>query len=327
MRTFIFGHLKATGKQEVTNSMKYFITLWLLTSFFLYGEDKPNALIETIQRLSSLQDLTDRDNDTEYMEVSGEALHAWDKASDEEKNRFSSKMFLVHYRRAQIMAASGNFKTAADELAEEAQMQKIYDGRLEFATKSPDVFFRGLAELQALLTAENGTDPLESLVGYSFEKVEDCFIASRLELYDEIAGIPVPGIGTDEAIALVYRVDQRGDKYVVSATRWLIVPTGELPDVLDLATREIIFDTTGKMVVGQFKPKRRSIRPDRKPKVAEGSFNPSSNAQTPVPQASEKKPSKTKTVSKSTSLLSWTFIIIIVSLIGGILWLLLKIRS
>ncbi len=148
-------------------------------------------------------------------------------------------MALIHFERAKRLVGSGNFKAAADELRAEAAMQKEFGGRLEFATKSPDSFFHDLVELQALVTAETGNDPLAGQVDYFFERDGDGFTAARLELHDDIAGVTVPDVKSGEALASVYRLNRQGGKFVATAPRWLVVPKGRLPDVLEQATREV----------------------------------------------------------------------------------------
>lgn len=229
----------------ITRIISIFICATALTQSAL-----SQSFLESVQRLSQMEKTSGGLDPKAYIETTNQALSAWEKASEDEKSRFATRMFLVHFRRSQIMASSNNFKEAASELKAEAAMQKEFDGRIEFATKSPDTFFRDLVELQAQLAAETGSDPLASgQVGYFFEKDGDGFTAARMELGDDVAGITVPEIGANEALALVHRLNRQGGKFVATPSRWLVVPKGPLPDVLKQATREVTFDSSGKMMV------------------------------------------------------------------------------
>lgn len=227
--------------------MKFFTALLLFISVTVCTAQE--ALNASLQKLAAIQEIKARPTDVEYLQVSSQALQIWSAVPPEEKEAVAHRMALIHFERSKRLAASGNFKAAASELSEEATMQKVFGGRIEFATKAPDAFFRDLIELQAQVTAETGSNPLADKVGYLFEKAGNDFTAARLELYDDIAGICVPDMSSEEALALVYRVDRQGGRFVASAPKWLVVPKGELPDVLKQAKREVTFDAAGKMAV------------------------------------------------------------------------------
>lgn len=227
--------------------MKFITALFLLVSAtVITAQETLNA---TLHKLAAIQDITASPTDAEYLQVSSQALQMWSVAPPEVREAAAHRMALIHFERSKRLAASGNFNAAASELSEEATMQKVFGGRIEFATKSPDAFFRDLVELQAQLTAKTGIDPLANKVDYSLQKDGDGFTAARLEIGDDIAGITVPEIGADEGLALVYRLNRQGGKFVAAAPRWLVVPKGQLPDVLKQATREVVFESGGKMIV------------------------------------------------------------------------------
>jgi hypothetical protein len=285
------------------------------------------SLLESVQRLTQFEKSSEGLDHKAYFEATNQALAAWEKASDDEKSRFSPRMFLVHFRRAQIMASSNNFKEAASELIAEAAMQKEFEGRLEFATKSPDAFFRDLVELQAQLTAETGSDPLANKVGYSFEKEGDDFTAARLELGDDAGGITVPEMTSEEALALVHRVSRQGGRFVASAPKWFVVPKGRLPDVLKLAKREVTFDSTGKMTVHALQAGSGTAP------TATNSDNATAAPQVPpmVQPATPKKATEAKPAStpseepaSSTPWLVWAVLIIAAI---SLLWLLVRKRK
>lgn len=303
--------------------MKLHIALWLLASSCLcYAQD---GLTASLQRLANIQGIKEA-NDVEYLRESSQTLQLWNAATPDYKSSVAHKMALIHFERAKRLAAANDFKTAASELTAEAAMQKEFDGRLEFATKSPDSFFRDLVELQARLAAETGSDPLAGRVGYSFEKDGDGFTAARLELGDDIGGITVPEMGSDEALALVHRLNRQGGKFVATASRWLVVPKGPLPDVLKQATREVVFDSSGKMMVH-----RLQTPGEPSPKANPSAAN---NTQAPSlvqPTAPKKAPS-TATASATpseerTSSTPWSIIVVLIVAATGLLWLLVKNRK
>lgn len=283
------------------------------------------SLLDSVQHLSQMEKTSGGLNPKAYIETTNQALSAWEKASENEKARFATRLFLVHFRRSQIMASSNNFKEAASELTAEAAMQKEFDGRLEFATKSPDTFFRDLVELQAQLAAETGSDPLAGRVGYSFEKEGDGFTAARLELGDDVAGITVPEIGANEALALVHQLNRQGGKFVATPSRWLVVPKGPLPDVLKQATREVTFDSSGKMVVRHLQTQGESS--------LKGNPSAATDSQTPPlvqPTAPRKAPmtSTTSTPSEApTSSMPWSVIVVLIVAAIALMGLLVKNRK
>ena len=307
--------------------MKFVTTLLLLISATVCTAQE--ALNATLHKLAAIQDIMASPTDAEYLQVSSQALQMWSVAPPEEREAVAHRMALIHFERSKRLAASGNFNAAASELSEEANMQKVFGGRIEFATKSPDAFFRDLVELQAQLTAETGSDPLANKVGYSFQKEGDGFTAARLELGDDIEGITVPEIGADEALALVYRLNRQGGKFVASASRWLVVPKGQLPDVLRQATREVAFESSGKMMVH-----RLQMQGDSSPKA-----NPSAATNTTSPQVpalvqpsapkrvTEAKPSSVTPSEKPTSSTPWAGLAVLIVAAIGLLWLLLKKRK
>lgn len=285
------------------------------------------SLLESVQRLIQFEKSSGGGQQA-YLEATNQALVAWGKASEDEKSRFATRMFLVHFRRSQIMASSNNFKEAASELTAEATIQKEFGGRIEFATKSPESFFRDLVELQAQLTAETGSDPLAGRVGYSFEKDGDGFTAARLELGDDIAGITVPEVGADEALALVHQINRQGSRFVATASRWLVVPKGPLPDVLKQATREVTFDASGKMMVHRLQTQGESST-KANPSAA---TNTSSSVvppllQPPTPKTPEAKPTASTPSEEPTSSTPWSSIVVMIVAATGLLWLLVKNRK
>lgn len=287
-----------------------------------------DELLESVRRIGAMQKTGVPFDETEYMSISDEALRNWSVSSEDDRNRFSMKMFLVHFRRAQIFSDAGDFKSAATELADEVALQVKYGGRIEFSTKSPVSFFIELIELQAQVTAETGSDPLANKVGYSFQKDGDGFTAARLELGDEIAGITVPEIGADEALALVHRLNRQGGKFVTTASRWLVVPSGRLPDVLEQATREVAFESSGKMIVHRLQTKGNSS-----PKVNASATTNTTSPQVPElvhpsapKQVTEAKPSPTRS-EDSTLSTPGSIIVVIIVIAIGLPWLLLKKRK
>ena len=283
-------------------------------------------LLDSIRRIVSIEKSETPYKPAEYLAETDNAIRAWNRASMDERTQFSVKMFLVHYRRAEILAASGNFKAASVELTAEAVMQKEFGGRIEFATKSPDTFFRDLIELQALVTAETGSDPLADKVGYSFQKEGDGFTAARLELGDDVAGITVPEIKTEEALALVHRISRQGGRFMASAPKWLVVPKGSLPDVLKQATREVGFDPNGKMTLQtlQAGSGTESTTTNLDSPTATSQLPPVVRPPTPTKAHEVKPPTLSE---KPTSSTPWSIVAVLVVVAFGLLCLLLKKRK
>lgn len=307
--------------------MKYFFTLWLLLTTSIVAA--PEALISSLQRLKSIQDINNGGSNAEYLQASGQTLQLWSTATPEDKASVAHRMALIHFERARRLATSGNFIAAADELKAEAVMQKEFGGRLEFATKSPDSFFHELVELQALVTAETGSDPLAGQVGYYFEKDGNGFTAARLELYDDIVGITVPDIENDEALALVYQLNKQGSKFVATAPKWLVVPKGKLPDVLEQATREVAFDADGRMTVHDLKAQAEPS-PKVKSSAADNTASPQVPSHAPLPapkKPTDQKPESSTSVEESPSSTRWPMVATVVVATLGLLWLLLKKRK
>ena len=308
--------------------MKYFFTLWLLlTTSIVAG---PEALISSLQKLKSIQGIHSGASDEEYLQASGQTLQLWIAATPEDKASVAHRMALIHFERARRLATSGNFKAAAEELRAEAVMQKEFDGRLEFATKSPDSFFLELVELQALVTAETGSDPLAGQVDYYFEKNGNGFTAARLELGDDAAGITVPEFGADDALALVYRLNKQGGKFVATTPKWLVVPKGELPDVLEQATREVAFDADGRMTVRNLKVQQAEPSPKTDPSAADNAASPQvpSHVQLPAPKKpTEQKPTPSTPSEEPASSTRWPVVVAVIGAALGLLWLLHKKRK
>lgn len=304
--------------------MKLYVALWLLASPCLGSAQE--ALTASLQRLAAIQDLKEQPNDAEYLRASSQTLQLWNAATPEEKSSIAHKMALIHFERAKRLAAANDFQAAALELTAEAAMQKRFDGRLEFATKSPDRFFRDLVELQAQLTSETGSDPLAGRVGYSFGKDGDGFTAARLELGDDIAGITVPEIGADEALVLVHRLSRQGGKFVATASRWLVVPKGPLPDVLKRATREVAFDSSGKMTVQRLQ-KQGESSPKANPSAANSTQAPSLVQPTAPKKAPSTAPALSTPSEEPASSTSWSLIVVLIVAALGLLWLLVKLRK
>lgn len=264
-----------------------------------------------------------------HLEASDGLIEKWSQLDALNKARWADKMALVHYRKAQIYTNSGNYSLAAQELTEEIKIQTTFGGQIEHSTKKSDTFFAELVELQALVTAETGRDPLAGQVSYHFEKDGNGFTAARLELYDDVAGITVPDVGDDDALALVYRLNRQGGKFVATAPKWLVVPKGELPDVLEQATREVVFEADGRMTVHNLK-----VQASPSPKVDSSATDNTASPQVPshVQPPAPKKPTDQKSapsipVGESPASTRWPLEAVVIVAVLGFLWLLLKKRK
>ena len=179
-------------------------------------------------------------------------LKEWAALDETSRARWSDKVFTVHFFKAERLAKAGKPKEAAEELAAELKLQSDFDGKLEYSTKSPDLFFASLVELQARLTAENGADPLAGAVDYVFEKDGQGFMAARFEPWDQIKLSTMP-VAEGEKLAVVHRITEKNGSFEVTSTKWLVVPEGKLRDVLKKARREITSDEDGKLVTRELK--------------------------------------------------------------------------
>jgi hypothetical protein len=306
--------------------MKLFTALLLIVSATVCTAGE--ALNASLHKLEAIQSITDHSTNTEYLQESCQALKMWSVAPPEEKVAVAHRMVLIHFERATRLAASGNFKAAASELSEEATMQKIFGGQIEFSTKSPDRFFRDLIKLQAQVTAETGTNPLAEKVGYSFQKENDDFTAARLELSDDVAGITVPDIESDEALALVHRISRQSGQFVVSAPKWLVVPKGRLPDVLKQPRRKIEFDSTGIMTVTTLQAGGSQESTVTNLDNATASSQLPSIVRPPIPKNASDSESIIPTLStEPPSSTSWSIIAVLMVAAISVVWLVLKKRK
>jgi hypothetical protein len=189
----------------------------------------------------------------EKLRLADDLLKEWANLDQTNQARWSDKVFVVHFLKAEVLARSGKHREAIRELLEEWKLQGKSGGRLEYSTKSPDMFFERLVELQAELTAETGVDPLKGAVNYVFEREGEGFMASRFELWDDIQSITVPDVRDGEKLVVVHQIHGREGQFAVFSTKWLVVPEGKLRDVMKKATREITFDEDGKMVIRELK--------------------------------------------------------------------------
>jgi|GEM_PF-4736005 len=285
-------------------------------------------LLESIERLNAFDVPEARVDTSAYLAATNQVIRSWNSSTDDDRARFATKMFLVHFRRAELLAASGNFAAAASELSEEASLQKTFEGRIEFSTKSPDAFFRDLVELQAQVTAETGSDPLAGKVDYLFHKDSNGFAAARLELSNDVAGITVPEKNSEEALALVHHVSRQGDRFVASAPKWFVVPQGRLSDVLKQAKREVVFDQAGKMTVHnlQTESSTASIPTNFESVSAESQLPP--EVESTAPKKSLKAKTMTAKPSEEPKSLSlWSLVAGLIVAAIGLLWFLLKNRK
>lgn len=252
--------------------------IFLCLAAFLAGDLSAQSLIESIQRLGTFEKDFSKWDEKQYFDASKEALRLWKSATDEEKARFAHKMFLVHFRRAEILASSGDFTGAAVELTEEGKMQKMYDGRLEYSTKSPETFFENLAKLQAGVAQTTGSDPLAGLTDYLFRKQGQKYIVARQELDPEVKGITVDGINESETLAQVLEVSAQDGQTIIERTRWVVGPKGKVEETLQRATREVSFDEDGRLSA---KPISAPVLGGSEPPAPQPSATPS--AATPAP--------------------------------------------
>lgn len=245
----------ARREQDLTGYRRRWIGMKLLVSMVcLLGSALAMADEEDfLQALRSYKDGVKPDAPADLKLVLADGvLKEWATLDETNRTRWSDKVFVVHFLKAEVLASVGKNKEAAQELVAEWKLQSGFDGRLEYSTKSPDMFFESLVELQAQITAETGVDPLAGTVDYLFEKDGKGFMGARIELSDEANQITVP-LAEGEKLAVVHRITKNNGNFEVSSTKWLVVPEGKIRDVLKKARREITFDANGKMVIQKVK--------------------------------------------------------------------------
>lgn len=285
------------------------------------GEDKFLAALASYKKASREHVVPEV-----FLGVSSDLLNEWHQLDDTNKTRWADKLALVHFLRAELFAQNAQYEMASSELREELKTQANFGGKIEYSTKLPEAFFKDLVELQAQVTTETGIDPMAGQVGYYFEKDGNGFTAARLQLDDEVAGITVPEKGDNDALALVYRLNRQGNKFVATTPKWFVVPKGELRDVLKQAKREVTFDATGKMVIHALRvgSGKESTTTNFESVTDTSELPPVVQPPTP-PKAHDEKPPILG--EKPTSSTPWSIIVVLVVVAIGLLRLLLKKRK
>ncbi|MCB1130052.1 MAG: hypothetical protein KDN05_02920 [Verrucomicrobiae bacterium] len=185
----------------------------------------------------------------DYFNKIGMVIETWEKLPSSEQGDLAHLVSGLYFRRAQWLASQEEFEEASDDLLAEVEVQRRFGGHLEFSTKSPDGFFRELVVVHATVADGLGYDPLAGLVDYSFERGGGGGRFARIEKNTDIGGIEVPGLNDDERIATVHRVGRANEHLAILDTHWLVIPDGELPEVLEKATRSLSFDRDGKLEI------------------------------------------------------------------------------
>ncbi len=217
------------------------------------------------------------------------------------------------------MLAQGDAPKAALSIRKAGALNHEFKGRLEHTTKSSETFFERLAKLQVGIAQVTDKDPLSGLVDYLFQKDGDHYTVARQELDPEVKGITVDGITATEAIALVHLITVRNGQVVIEKTRRLIGPKGSIETTVKQATREVSFNSDGRIVVvpianGQ---SERGSQPKKNPKL-----NVSEPSASTMPEAPKTKPVTPREVIAHTSLLTW--LLAIFAALGAMFWLLRK---
>jgi len=288
-------------------------------------------LADSIRKLSSLEKDAAQWNETEFLQTSDQALQSWNSAPREEKTRYAYNMFLVHFRRAEIRAASGDFVGAAIELGEEGKLQGNFGGRLEYATKSPNAFFQRLARLQTEIASKTDSDPLARIVNYLFQKNGDEYIVARQELDPEVNGVTIDGVSKSESVVQALYFNAQEGKVTLENTRWFIGPKGNVADTLNHATREVLQDQYGRYVTGPLRGTVLSNTGQEDHITASAQSTPVPQLAIPVQQTKAMAQTTPSPILKAQTPHSSSFpilpVAIVVALILGIVLLILRRKS
>lgn len=245
------------------------------------------------------------------------ALEAWERLSLEQQASDWPLMSLAYVTQSEYSLQHNDFQSAAKHLRNAGLLQKKFNGRLEYSTKSPGTFFVRLAKLQATITESTGNDPLSGLIQYFFQK-EGGYLAARRELDAEVNGITIPGIAENETIAQLLELAIQDGKAIVKKTRWFIGPKASVAKTIDEANREVSFDSNGRLIVIPLAKTNGNDSPLTEQQAAHSPERPknASDIKSSPPQPAE--PVRTK---------PWVVSAIAVGTAIGLLWLLLKKRK
>ena len=171
---------------------------------------------------------------------------AWGQLPESEKKAAWPRMAMAYVNQSEQKLDAKNAKEAGKYLALAGQLNQAFGGRLEYATKTPGVFFERLARLQTAITSQTNADPLAGMVDYLFEKNGDQYMVARQELDPEVNGVTIDGVSESESLVQVHYLEARGGNVTFEKTRWFIGPKGRVADTLSHATREVLQDQYGR---------------------------------------------------------------------------------
>jgi hypothetical protein len=253
-------------------------------------------------------------------------LAAWVDLPQNQKNANWSRIALSYVGQAEIKFKARD--AAADALRSAALLSQQFNGRLEYATKSPNSFFDRLARIQTEIASKTGSDPLASMVSYLFQKKGDEYVVARQELDPEVKGVTIDGISESESLVQAHYFNANEGKVTFENTRWFIGPKGNVADTINHATREVLQDQYGRI---QPKPIQSPILSSSVQAMeikSAAQTTPAPAAVTPVQQPKStppETPSPSPTVAEAKSF-PWPWIIgsiLVLAIAGGIL---LKLR-
>jgi hypothetical protein len=171
---------------------------------------------------------------------------AWGQLPESEKKAVWPRMAMAYVDQSEQKLDAKNANEAGKYLALAGQLNQAFGGRLEYATKTPGVFFERLARLQTAITSQTDADPLAGMVDYLFEKNGDQYLVARQELDPEVNGVTIDGVSESESLVQVHYLEARGGNVTFEKTRWFIGPKGHVAETLRHATREVLQDQYGR---------------------------------------------------------------------------------
>lgn len=245
----------------------------------------------------------------------------WQTLPPNEKEAVWPRMALAYIGQSEVELASNSANEAARQLKSAGSLYQQFGGRIEYATKSPNVFFERLARLQAGVAQTTGSDPLAGLTDYLFRKQGQKYIVARQELDPEVKGITVDGIKESETLAQVLEVSAQDGQAIIERTRWVVGPKGKVEETLQRATREVSFDEDGRLSA---KPISAPVLGGSEPPAPQPSATPSAvtpAGSTPVPTGTPAPSSPAAVVAESPAALAeskapvWPWVIGILALV------------
>lgn len=220
-------------------ALLWFVSL-AITTFANYAETPKDLFQSSISSLENASGSADQAASFSRLESAWAALAQGDKAAA------WPQMSLAYVNESSKRLDANDSVTAARYLGLAGALNQNFGGRLEYATKAPNAFFKRLASLQAEIASKNGSDPLAGIVNYLFQKDGDEYIVARHESDPEVNGVTIDGVSESESLVQAHYFSANEGKVTFEKTRWFIGPKGNVAYTLNHANREVLQDEYGR---------------------------------------------------------------------------------